>query len=355
MGSESSSPEKSPSRKSPSRTNRKISPMKHQSQPPTSPKPVKVRNFNTKSNISKVLSSPKNIMNFIANCENAILLKNMNDSNSVSFNHINILFNPDIINPFLESQLKYIQMVEDSIDKKILGKLKISNNLIEINNENTFNNNFNIGNLSSIHKKRGKYLSRDDSPTSQRDDELNLTSFSTTIGGKGSNNISNAKSFGNNKMSNSKQVRTFKIRTKDGLGGDIEYNNYINKKNNNKSHSNSNSRNNSRNISNNSNNNSYRNNLLRKDSPNSMNSNNSSNNNSNSNVLSSINKTNYTNFQPKNSPNKSTKEQNSYMNHNIFSNKIINKKKHNSCFTEINDFQVINLTERSKNMNIKNI
>ena len=191
-----------------------------------------------------------------------------------------------------------------------------TDDLIEINNDNSFNNNnFNIGNLSSIHKKKGK--SREESPTSQRDDKFNLTSFITTIGGKASNNISNTKSFGNNKMNNSKQVRTFKIRTKDGL---VKGANDNNRNHNSKYNSNNNSRNNS---------NSYRNNLLRKDSPNSINSNNSSNNNSNSNEIFYVNKDNSTNnFPNKNFPeNTSLKEQNINKNDNNLPNKIVIRKK----------------------------
>jgi hypothetical protein len=213
----------------------------------------------------------------------------------------------------------------------------LTDDLIEINNDNSFNNkNFNIGNLNSIHKKKGK--SREESPTSQRDDEFDLTSFSTTIGGKASNNISNTKSFGNNKMNNSKQVRTFKIRTKDGL---VKGDNDNNRSHNSKYNSNNNSRNNSRNNSN-----SYRNNLLRKDSPNSINSNNSSNNNSNSNDV------NNTNNFPENT---SLKEQNINKNDNNLSNKIVIRKKHNSCFSDINSFKTINVTKINKNTNIKNI
>ena len=190
-----------------------------------------------------------------------------------------------------------------------------TDDLIEINNDNSFNNNnFNIGNISSIHKKIGK--SREESPTSQRDDKFNLTSFITTIGGKASNNLSNTKSFGN-KMNNSKQVRTFKIRTKDGL---VKGANDNNRNHNSKYNSNNNSRNNS---------NSYRNNLLRKDSPNSINSNNSSNNNSNSN---DVNKDNNTNNFPENT---SLKEQNINKNDNNLPNKIVIRKKNNSCFSDI--------------------
>ena len=361
MGNDESSSEKYPPSISPSRTNRKISPIKKEkiSPIPNNHKKKNIKNIKNQSKLSKTLSSPKNIMNFISQCENAILLKNMNDSNSISLNHINILFNPDIINPFLESQLKYFQIVEDSIDKKILGKLKIqnkeftqkqldslTNNLIEINNDNSLNMNWNLGNLSSIHKKKGKYLSREDSPTSQRDDELDLTSFSTTIGGKASHNISNVKSFGNNKMSNSKQVRTFKIRTKDGHSqGDIENNNNINIRNRTNNHSRNNS-------NNNSNNSSYKNNILRRDSLYSIHSNNSSDNNSNGNILSAINKTN--NYQNKIPENTSIKEQIIKPNNNI-NNKIINRKKHNSCLSDINGFKTVNLTQKNSNKNTKNI
>ena len=357
MGNDNSSSEHSPNKRSISPTNRKISPIKQQKYSQI-PNPIKNSKIKNKSKLAKALNSPKNIMQFIAQCENTILLKNMNDSNSIGLNHLNILFNPDIINPCLESHLKYIQILEDSIDKKILGKLKVqnkefsqklleslTNNLIEINNDNSFNNNnnFNLGNLSSIHKKK---ISREESPASQKEDDFDLTSFSTTIGGKASNNISNTKSYGNNKTNNSKQVRTFKIRTRDGFSqGDIEnYNNYnLNNKSNHSSRKNSNS-----------NNNSYRNNLLRKDSPNSVHSNNSSNNNSNINILSSINPNN-NNFQSKNSSNDSIKEQNNSNKNNNISNKIINKKNHKSCLSDINGLKTVNITKTNHINNTKNI
>ena len=360
MGNDNSSSEHSPNKRSISPTNRKISPIKQQKYSQT-PNPIKNQKMKIKSKLTKALNSPKNIMQFIAQCENTILLKNMNDSNSIGLNHLNILFSPDIINPCLESDLKYIQILEDSIDKKILGKLKVqnkefsqklleslTNNLIEINNDNSYNNNnnFNLGNLSSIHKKK---ISREESPASQKDDEFDLTSFSTTIGGKASHNISNTKSFGNNKTNNSKQVRTFKIRTTDGFSqGDIENNNNYYCVNNNSNHS---SRKNS-----NSNNNSYRNNLLRKDSPYSVHSNKSSNNNSNNNILSNINQNNNY-FQNKNSSNNSMKEQNNSNknNNNNISNKIINKKNHKSCLSDINSLQTINITKTNHINNTKNI
>jgi len=169
------------------------------------------------SRLSKVLSKSKNIMNFITQAEELILIKNLNDSLNIGINHLNIMIANEINNPFLENQLKYYQIVDDSIDKKILGKLNyqnkeykeneinnLINNLIEINN-NDDNNNIkidNIGNISSIHKRKGKNSSRDESQTSQRDDELDLTSFSTTIGGKNSQNC-NSK----NQNQNSRQIR----------------------------------------------------------------------------------------------------------------------------------------------------
>ena len=353
MGNNSPSPEYSPSRRSISPSNRKISPVKYQ-KASSIPYPQKKINIKNKSNLSKILSSPKNIMNFLAQCENTILLKNMNDSNSIGLNHINTLFNPDIINPFLESHLKYIQIIEDSIDKKILGKLKVQNkefpqkqlesliyNIEDINNDKICFNNLNLGNISSIQKKKAK---RDESPTSQRDDDFDLTSFSTTIGGKASHNLSNNKSYGNNKNNNSKQVRTFKIRTKEEFSQEDFKNNEKNKNNNH-------SRNNSKGSDNSKN---YGNNILRNDSPYSIHSMNSSEHNSNSNVLSSINPNN--NYQSKNSSNTSLKEHNSLNKvSNNTSNNILKRKNHKSCLSDVNSFQIVNNTKVTKNINNKNI
>ena len=357
MGNDNSSSEHSPNKRSISPTNRKISPIKQTKNFAKSPTQIKNQNMKNKSKLSKILSNPKNIMHFISQCENTILLKNMNDSNSIGFNHLNILFNPDIINPCLESDLRYMQIIEDSVDKKILGKLKVqnkefsqkqleslTNNLIEINNDINYNNNYNLGNLSSIHKKKA---SKEESPASQKDDDFDLTSFSTTIGGKASHNISNTKSYGNNKTNNSKQVRTFKIKTKEGFTpGDTENNNYNYDNNRNYFINNQTYENNTN----------YKNNLLRRDSPYSIHSDNSSNNISNNNELSPIN-SNKSNkyFHSKNSSNNSFKEQNnSNKNNNAFNNNS-NKTKHISCISDIKSFQTVNATKINKNTNIKNI
>ena len=325
MGNDNS-PEHSPNRVS--RPKRILSNTKtiKNTEIPIIEKPRIVQNI---SKLSKILSRPKYIMNFVAQTENNILLKNMNDSLSIGFNNLNILIENDFNNPFLENQLKYYQVVDDSIDKKILGKLNyqnkeynqkqiefLANNLIEINN-NSISNNINIGNISSIHKKN-----REESPTSQREEELDLTSFSTTIGGKISSNTSNY-----NKNQNSKQIKTFKIRKKDCLITDVNYKNP-------------------------NNNNNFKNNSSRHDSPNSIPTITSSN--TIGNVLSSINATN---IHSKNSSNISLKDKNSNINNinnncnrNDSSNKNINNNNKN---TQINNSKNSNKNNIIENNDIK--
>ena len=270
------------------------------------------------SKLSRILSKSKNIINFISQSENRILLKNMNDSLSIGLNNLNILIENDFNYPFIENQLKYLQIVDDSIDKKILGNLNyqskeynqkqieiLTNNLIDINNNN--GNNINIGNISCIQKRNGKYGSREDSPAS-KEDELDLTSFSTTIGGK----VSLVSNCNNSKYQNSKQLRTFKIRKKDGFFLDGNYNN-VNKNKNSSS---------------------------RRDSPNSIHSINSTDNFSN--VLSSTNGI----MNSKNSSNVSLKEKNVNIN-NIKSNN------RNNSFNNNNN--IIDKDNNSNNSYINNI
>ena len=174
------------------------------------------------SKLSKTLSNPKSIINFITKTENIIFLKNMNDSLSIGLNQLNLIIDNDINNPFIENNLKYLQIVDDSKDRKILGKLNYQSkeynqkqmdnlikNLIEI--QNNAGNNINIDNISRIYNKRNnKVHSREESPNSHKEEELDLTSFSTTIGGKITSNTSNY-----NKNQNSKQIKTFKLKMKD--------------------------------------------------------------------------------------------------------------------------------------------
>ena len=313
------SPEHSPDRLSRPRRLLSNSPKTKSNEMPVFEKPRVIRNL---SKINKILSKPKNIMTFISQTENLILLKNLNDSTNIGLNHLNILIENTFNNPFLEDQIKYLQIIDDLIDKKIKLNYQnrecnqkqmenLINNLIEINDNS---NNINIGNISSIHKKNGKFLSREESPISQRDDELDLTSFSTTIGGKISPTSSNY-----NKNQNSKQIKTFKIKKKNGLIIDGNYN------------------------STNNNINNYKNISSRQDSPTSLNSIISSNNISN--VLSSINATN---FHSKNSSNTSLKEKNSKnknknndrnnsYNNNIINNTMIKENNSNSNNYYINN------------------
>ena len=327
MGNENS-PEHSPNRLSRPRrilTNTKTNINKEK---PVFEKPQIIQNL---SKWSRIVSKPKNIMNFIAQTENIILLKNMNDSLSIGLNHLNILIENDLNNPFLENQIKYLQIVDDSIDKKILAKLNyqskeynqkqmdiFTNNLIEINNNN-FGNNINIGNISSIHKRNTKYGSREDSPTS-REDELDLTSFSTTIGGK----VSSVSNCNNSKNQNSKQLRTFKIRKKDGFYLEGNCNNNVNNNHNNKNSS------------------------SRQDSPNSTHSINSTDNISN--ILSSINGTN---IHSKNSSNTSIKEK--ILNINNSKNNNTNNSNNNKNIIIIEDDSNYPYIHKKKNTNIISI
>jgi hypothetical protein len=219
------------------------------------------------------------------------------------------------------------------MDKKILGKLnyqskefnqnqieQLTNNLIEINNDYN-NNNLNIDNISSIHKRKGKYGSREESPTS-RDDELDLTSFSTTIGGKispSASNYNNNNSKNNINNFNNKQIKTFKLMKKDGFilpGNDINSN--FN----------------------------YKNNSSRHDSPNSINSSNTI-----SNVLSSINGTN---MNSKISSNNSFKEKNNNRNNNNYENRNNYSNNSNSKKNIIIEDNSNNIICNNKNTNRNN-
>ena len=297
MGNENST-DQSPNKFSkPRRILSKTTNNNNNSKMPKVEKPQIIQNL---SKFSKIISKPKNILDFISQTENSILLKNMNDSQNIGLINLNILIENNFNNPFLENQIKYFQIVEDSMDKKILGKLnyqskefnqnqieQLTNNLIEINNDYN-NNNLNIDNISSIHKRKGKYGSREESPTS-RDEELDLTSFSTTIGGKispSASNYNNNNSKNHNNNYNNKQIKTFKLMKKDG---------YILPGNDNNSNFN------------------YKNSSSRHDSPYSINSSNTI-----SNVLSSINGTN---MNSKISSNNSFKEKNNNRNNKNYENR----------------------------------
>ena len=171
------------------------------------------------SNLNYNLNNPENLLQLITEIQKNVLIKNMNNSINIGYNHLNFLIknnanenNESLINnqSIIQNELKYIQIIDDSIDKKLLGKIhyrfqnfpsqNIINNLVEINNNNIITNNlFNITPFSIINKKTNLRI---ESP--QKEDELNLTSFSTAaIGCKAS--------------SNSNKIKTIKIGKKDDI------------------------------------------------------------------------------------------------------------------------------------------
>ena len=293
---------------------------------PNYKKPKIIQNL---SKLSKTLSNSKIILNFITKTENMIFLKNMNDSLNIGLNQLNLIIDNDINNPFLENNLKHIQIVDDSIDKKILGKLNYQSkeynqkqmdtlikNLIGIHNN--IGNNVNVDNISRIYNKKNyKDCSREESQNSRKDEDLDLTSFSTTVGGKISSAASNY-----NKNQASKQIKTFKLKKKDD---------FI--------------------IEGNSNNNifNYQNGSSRQDSPNSTNSFNTI-----SNVLSSIN---VTHCHSKNSSNTSLKEKklsdNNNRNNSNNNRNNLNNNRNNSNDKNINNNRNIIIKEHSPNNKIK--
>ena len=176
------------------------------------------------SNITRILQNQRNFINFLFQAEENILLSNFNKSTSLTINNINILFNKNIENKLINDQIKYIQIADDFIDKKINGKMnidygrnyqfvKILNNM----NENIKNDRINNYNKNFINnRKYNNENSRSDSPAdSKKRVQLNSSSFSTSIGGKNSNinsSRNNSNEF-NNKQVN--QLKTFKIGKKE--------------------------------------------------------------------------------------------------------------------------------------------
>ena len=176
------------------------------------------KNKKNLSDLSNVLNNPENLMKFVTEIEKNILIKNMSNSINIGYNHLNLLIknnsnenNESLINNhyLIENELKYTQIIDDSIDNKLLGKLHYKfqnlpsqntiNNLIDINNNKIIKNN--VFNISSNTNSNNKNNSRIEN--SQRDDELNITSFSTAIGCKASSSIN--------------KIKTFKIGKKDDV------------------------------------------------------------------------------------------------------------------------------------------
>ena len=209
------------------------------------------KNYLYNSNISQNLKNPKNIMNFLIRAEANILLSNLNKTTSLTFNNLNLLHDKKIKNNLIENQIKYIQITDDFIDKKTKGKLNFSyngteysyiqtingmfqtqkniqNNLIYHSPNNNLkknfiitrkNTNFNTNNkINSNINRQNQAINKD----YNKKEELNLSSFSITIGGNkksdnNSNNSSKNSNICNNDFANKliKPVKTFKIGKKE--------------------------------------------------------------------------------------------------------------------------------------------
>ena len=110
------------------------------------------------------LRNPLDYINFVSRAEENILLTNLNKSTTISFNNLNILTIKKINNNLIENQLKYIQITDDFIDKKVNGNMnfpykreenryiQLINNIFQnTNNENNkLNNNINSPNIRII-------------------------------------------------------------------------------------------------------------------------------------------------------------------------------------------------------------
>ena len=216
-------------------------------------------NVNVNSNFSQVLTNPNNIIEFIIKTEENILLANFSKPTSLTFNNFNIIHNDKIKDNFILNQIKYIQILDDFIDNKIDGNLdfpyngedykyiKIINNMNKSNIRALQNNQIKRAQSPNI-KRNNNYFekandikntiifSRPDSPAdSKRRAQLNLSSFSTTIGGKNSpkNSIYNNQN-NKDKNRNIKQIKTFKIGKKEDFIMPITANNSCSDNENNK-------------------------------------------------------------------------------------------------------------------------
>ena len=219
------------------------------------------KNFN-KSNISKILQNPKNIFNFLFKIEENTILSNFNKSTAASFNNINLINNIGLNKNLIRNQLKYIQMTDDFIDNKIKSNMnnpnngseyqymKIINNIFGVQKNASYNQKFlhPIDNYNFIYNKSNSNFNKttnnnnkQNSPRNlQNQEKLDLSSFSTTIGGNIPHSYSNSNKaninthYNNNHFMNnieneskgSKQLKMFKIGKKEDfiispMNGDI--------------------------------------------------------------------------------------------------------------------------------------
>jgi len=208
------------------------------------------KNFN-KSNISKTLKNPNNIFHFLFKIEENIILSNLNKSTAVSFNNINLINNSRLNKNLIRNQMKYIQMTDDFIDNKIESSMdypyneseyqymKIINNMQGVQKNASYNQKIphQVDNYNFVYNKAitnsnrtNNNNLRQNSPRNlQNQEKLDLSSFSTTIGGNIPHSYSNSNKININSNNNNnygminvenesrgpKQLKTFKIGKKE--------------------------------------------------------------------------------------------------------------------------------------------
>ena len=180
----------------------------------------KYTDISNNSNISTVLHNPKNIMDFLIKAEGNIFLSNLNKSIAISFNNLNVIKNSPIKKNLLENQLKYINIIDDHIDKNKKGSLDFPYNGTEFMYNSIINNMLKEKNLQKnriIYPNQvNKYnnntilpikdikenIKQEYSINSDKKEKLNISNFRTTIVSKSGNN---------NRNNPSKQLKVFKI------------------------------------------------------------------------------------------------------------------------------------------------
>ena len=75
---------------------------------------------------SHTFQNPKNIMNFLIKAEENILLSNLSQATSLTFNNLWLLQNDKIKHNLIKDQIKYIQLTDEFINKKTKGKMNFS-------------------------------------------------------------------------------------------------------------------------------------------------------------------------------------------------------------------------------------
>ena len=215
------------------------------------------------SKFSQKFQNPKNIMNFLIKAEENILLSNLSQATSVTFNNLWLLQNDKIKNNLIEDQIKYIQLTDEFINKKTKGNmhfsyrgkenyyLKIVNDMLQNPNNNTnkriyqnnnntnnymSNRNYNINNnnrndINSYNpnnnnnsfiiasKMNNNFGNADSTFDSNKKDRLNLSFFSANMGRKNPEN---------NKYNKNNNIQNINMQNNNRLNNNISNNNRLN-------------------------------------------------------------------------------------------------------------------------------